>query len=66
MLYDVYIESNSFDNEIIREDFHKIYRLLNGVLLKEIDRIADLVYAICRDHETEGVIHGVQVGLRLA
>ncbi len=66
MLYDIYAECNSFDNEIIREDFHKLYRLLNGMPLKEIDKITDPVSVLCRDHEMAGFIHGVQVGIRLA
>jgi len=64
MLYDVYAESNSFDNEAIRKDFHKLYRLLNGIPLKEMDKIADPVCALCRDHEMAGFIHGVQAGIR--
>jgi len=66
MLYDIYAESNSFDNEVIREDFHRLYRLLNGMPLKEIDKITDPVSVLCRDHEMAGFIHGVQVGIRLA
>ncbi len=66
MLYDIYAESNSFDNEIIREDFHKLYWLLNGMPLKEMDKITDPVSVLCRDHEMAGFIHGVQVGIRLA
>lgn len=66
MLYDIYAESNSFDNEVIREDFHKLYRLLNGMPLKEMDKIIDPVSILCRDHEMEGFVHGVQVGIRLA
>lgn len=66
MLYDIYAESNCFDNEVIREDFHRLYRLLNGMPLKEMDKITDLVRVLCRDHEMAGFIHGVQVGIRLA
>jgi len=66
MLYDIYAESNSFDNEIIWADFHKLYRLLNGIPLKEMDKITDPVSVLCRDHEMVGFIHGVQVGIRLA
>ena len=66
MLYDIYAESNRFDNEVIRADFHKLYRLLNGMPLKEMDKITDPVSVLCRDHEMAGFIHGVQVGIRLA
>lgn len=66
ILYDIYAECNSFDNEIIREDFHKLYRLQNRMPLKEMDKITDPVSVLCRDHEMAGFIHGVQVGIRLA
>lgn len=66
MLYDIYAECNSFDNEIICEDFHKLYRLRNGMSLKEMDKITDPVSVLCQDHEMAGLIHGVQVGIRLA
>lgn len=66
MLYDIYAECNSFDNEVIHADFHKPYRLLNGMPLKEMDKITDPVSVLCRDHEMVGFIHGVQVGIRLA
>lgn len=65
MLYDIYAECNSFDNEVIREEFHKLYRMLNGIPLKEKDKITDPVCALCRDHEMAGFIYGVQVGIRL-
>jgi len=65
MLYDIYAESNSFDNEVIREDFHRLYRLLNGMPLKEMDKITDPVSVLCRDHEMAGFIHGFQVGICL-
>lgn len=35
MLYDIYAESNNFDNEVIREDFHKLYRQMNGIPLRD-------------------------------
>ncbi len=66
MLYDIYAECNSFDNEIICEDFHKLYRLLNGMPLKAMDKITDPVSVLCRDHEMAEFIHGVQVGIRVA
>ena len=66
MLYDIYAESNSFDNEVIRTDFHKLYRLLNGMPPKELDNLTDPINVLCRDHEMAGFILGVQVGIRLA
>ena len=50
----------------IKEDFHELYRLLNGVPLTELDKIINPVCTLCRDHEQSGFIHGVQAGVRLA
>jgi len=46
--------------------FHKLYRLPNGMPLKEMDKITDPVSVLCRDQTKAGVVHGVLVGIRLA
>ena len=46
-------------------DFAELYQALNGMPLQEMDRIANPVCALCRDHERNGFLHGVQVGIRL-
>ena len=38
---------------------------MNGMPLREMDKIIDPVGTLCRDHERSGVIHGVKVGIRL-
>ena len=46
-------------------DFAELYQALNGMPLQEMDRIANPVCALCRDHERNEFLHGVQVGIRL-
>ena len=65
LLYESYNELQGFDNEQIRADFNELYRLMNGMELREMDRIIYPVCTLCRDHERSGFIHGVQVGIRL-
>ena len=66
VLFDAYNESSGFDNETIKADFEKLYRLMNGKPLKEIDEIIYAVCALCRNHEKTGFIEGVTVGMSLA
>lgn len=66
LLYESYEELQGYSSGQIKEDFHELYRLMNGMPLKEIDRIINPVCTLCRDHEQSGFIHGVQVGVRLA
>ena len=47
-------------------DFAELYQALNGMPLREMDWIVNPVCALCRDHERNGFVHGVQVGVRLA
>ena len=65
VLFDAYNESSGFDNAAIKADFEKLYRLMNGKLLKEIDEIIYAVCTLCRDHEKSGFIEGVKVGIHL-
>ena len=41
----------------------ELYQALNGMPLREMDWIVNPVCALCRDHERNGFIHGVQVGI---
>ena len=66
LLFESYEELQGCSSGRIKEDFHELYRLLNGVLLTELDRIINPVCTLCRDHEQSGFIHGVQAGVRLA
>lgn len=65
MLYESYNELQGFDNEQIKVDFNELYRLMNGISLREMDKIIYPVCTLCRDHERSGFIHGIQLGIRL-
>ena len=66
LLYKAYGDVNRIDDDQIKADFGELYRLLNGMSLREMDWIINPVCTLCRDHERNGFVHGVQVGVRLA
>ena len=66
LLYEAYSDNNRMYNDQIKADFAELYQALNGMPLQEMDWIVNPVCALCRDHERNGFIHGVQVGIRLA
>lgn len=66
LLYEAYGDANRIDDGQIKADFGELYRLLNGIPLREMDWIINPVCALCRNHERNGFVHGVQVGMRLA
>lgn len=66
LLYEAYGDANRIDDDQIKADFGELYHLLNGMTLREMDWIINPVCALCRDHERNGFVHGVQVGIRLA
>lgn len=65
LLYEAYIAVNTTDDDQIKTDFNALYQAMNGMDLKEMDRIIYPVCTLCRDHERAGFIHGVQLGIRL-
>jgi hypothetical protein len=65
LLYDAYNDTTGMDNEAIKADFERLYQLMNGKPLQEIDEIIYAVCTLCRDHEKTGVIEGVKIGMRL-
>ncbi len=65
MLYEAYAESNRMDDGIIKEDFNELYRLMNGMELREMDKIIYPVCTLCRNHQRSGFVEGVKVGIRL-
>ena len=66
MLYEAYNEINLMDDDKVKQDFHELYELMNGMPLREMYKIVYPVCTLCRDHERSGFIHGVQVGMRLS
>ena len=65
MLYECHNESNPYDDEQIKADFNELYRLMNGMELREMDRIIYPVCKLCRDHERSGFIEGIKIGILL-
>lgn len=65
LLYEAYAECNKMDDGTIKEDFNELYRLMNGMPLREMDKIIYPVCTLCRDHQRSGFVHGIMVGIRL-
>lgn len=65
MLYECHNENNPYDNDQIKADFNELYQLMNGMPLREMDKIIYPVCKLCRDHEQSGFVEGIKVGIRL-
>ena len=66
MLYEAYSECNRLDDTQIKDDFHELYQLMNGMDLREMDKIIYPACKLCRDHERSGFIEGIKIGIMLA
>lgn len=65
LLYEAYADSNKMDNGTITQDFNELYRQMNGMELREMDKIIYPVCTLCRDHQRSGFVEGIKVGIRL-
>ena len=65
LLYEAYDESNRMDDGTTKEAFNELYRQMNGMEIKEMDKIIYPVCTLCRDHQRSGFVEGVKVGIRL-
>ena len=65
MLYECHNENSPYDNEQIRADFNELYQQMNGMPLREMDKIIYPVCKLCRDHERVGFTDGIKMGIRL-
>ena len=65
MLYECHNENNPYDNEQIKADFNELYQQMNGMPLREMDKIIYPVCKLCRDHEKAGFVEGIKIGIRL-
>ena len=65
LLYEAYADSNKMDDGTIWEDFNELYRQMNGMELREMDKIIYPVCTLCRDHQRSGFVNGVRMGIRL-
>ena len=65
MLYEAYSECNRLDDARIKDDFHELYQLMNGMELRDMDKIIYPVCKLCRDHERSGFVEGIKIGIIL-
>lgn len=65
LLYEAYADSNKMDDGTITQDFNELYRQMNGMQLRDMDKIIYPVCTLCRDHQRSGFVEGVKVGIRL-
>ena len=65
MLYEAYSECNRLDDTQIKDDFEVLYCLMNGMDLREMDRIIYPVCKLCRNHERSGFVNGIIIGAML-
>ena len=65
LLYEAYSECNRLDDAQIKADIEELYRLMNGIPLREMDKIVYPVCTLCRGHEKAGFVEGVKVGIKL-
>lgn len=65
MLYECHNENSPYDNKQIRADFNELYQKMNGMPLREMDKIIYPVCKLCRDHEKAGFIEGIKIGIQL-
>ena len=63
--YEAYGDINRMYDDQIKADFAELYQALNEMPLQEMDWIINPVCALCRDHERNGFVHGVQLGAQL-
>ena len=63
--YEAYGDITRMYDDQIKADFAGLYQLLNGMPLREMDWIINPVCALCRDHERNVFLHGVQLGAQL-
>lgn len=54
------------DDTQIKADFNELYLWMNGMELREMDRIIYPGCTLCRDHEKAGFTAGIQIGFVLS
>ena len=65
LLFDAYNDTTGLDNAEIKAHFERLYEIMNGKPLQEVDEIIYAVCTLCRDHERAGFVEGVKVGIGL-
>ena len=64
--YECHNENCPYDNDEIKSDFNELYRQMNGMTIRDMDKVIYPVCKLFRDHEKAGFIEGVKVGIHLA
>ena len=65
LLYECFNENNPYDNDEIKADFEELYQQMNGISLRDMDKVIYPVCKLCRDHEKAGFVEGIKIGIRL-
>ena len=65
LLYECFNENNPYDNDEIKADFNELYQQMNGMSLRDMDKVIYPVCKLCRDHEKAGFIEGIRPGILL-
>lgn len=65
MMHECRNKNCHYDNEQIKADVNELHQLMNGMPLRDMDRIIYLVCTLCRDQEKAGFVEGIKVGIRL-
>ena len=65
LLYECFNENNPYDNNEIKADFKELYQQMNGMSIRDMDKVIYPVCKLCRDHEKAGFIKGIKIGIRL-
>ena len=66
LLYECFNENNPYDNDEIKADFEELYQQMNGMSLRDMDKVIYPVCKLCGDHEKVGFVDGIKVGIHLA
>ena len=66
MLFDAYNAEQQMEHEGISAAFRSLYEAMNGMTLQDMERVIYPVCALCHEHEKQGFIDGVRIGIRLA
>lgn len=63
IIYECHNENSPYDNEQIKVDFNELYQQMNGMPLREMDKIIYPVCKLYRDHERAGFVEGIKIGM---
>ena len=66
ILYECFNENNPYDNDEIKNDFNELYQQMNGMSLRDMDKVIYPVCKLCRDHEKAEFIEGIKIGICIA